>query len=142
METYRAHQDERDDKIGLTRFLEALDAAPYQLRFDECRCWRIKGQRGHVYTYAKGVYSLYLQCHSAKAWTYAKKRLSFCEVAQNGDEEGVFRLARLPSMEEAEEIRELLRIRRRVKLSEEELQRRGELLAKARLVRREMEDVT
>jgi hypothetical protein len=41
-------------------------------------------------------------------WTWAKRRLAFCELTQDGDAEGVFRLQRLPTASEAEEIRYVL----------------------------------
>jgi hypothetical protein len=45
------------------------------------------------------------------AWTWAKKQLGFCRVTQDGDDEGILRLDRLPWPDEASEIRALLGIR-------------------------------
>jgi hypothetical protein len=63
---------------------------------------------------------------SALQWTWFKKRLghrngepAFCEVTQDGDSEGCFRLHRLPTPAEAEEIRDIVGIRKRVELSAE-----------------------
>jgi hypothetical protein len=39
---------------------------------------------------------------SRKAWTYAKRTLSFTRVTQDGDEEGMLIMDRLPTAEEAE----------------------------------------
>jgi hypothetical protein len=127
MDTYRTRQEEQTDKIDLTRFLESIDAAPFQLRLDECRSWSIQGKRGHVY-HCNGVFSLPLVCHNKWAWTAAKKLMAFCRVAQDGDEEGVFSLARLPVPEEAETIRNVFRIRRKTWLSDEERERRKQRL--------------
>src|SRR6476646_250896 len=56
---------------------------------------------------------------SALQWTWFKKRLAFCEVTQDGDSEGCLRLHRLPTPAEAETIRGILGIRKRVELSAE-----------------------
>ena len=63
---------------------------------------------------------------SKLAWTWAKRRLAFCEVSQDGDAEGALRLGRLPTAEEADEIRDILGIRKRITWSAEELARRQE----------------
>jgi hypothetical protein len=59
-------------------------------------------------------------------WTWAKRRLAFCELTQDGDAEGVFRLQRLPTASEAEEIRYVLGIWKRFEYSPVELARRQE----------------
>jgi len=56
---------------------------------------------------------------SALQWTWFKKRLSFCEVTQDGDEEGCYRLHRLPTAAEADEIRDIVGLRKRKDLSAE-----------------------
>jgi hypothetical protein len=68
---------------------------------------------------------------SALQWTWFKKRLghrngepAFCELTQDGDSEGCFRLSRLPTPAEAEEIRSVLGIWKKVEWSPEELARR------------------
>ena len=60
-----------------------------------------------------------------RQWTAHKKRLSFCELTQDGDSEGCFRLHRLPAPAEAEVIRDVLGIRKAY--SEGELARRREI---------------
>jgi hypothetical protein len=50
---------------------------------------------------------------SALQWTWFKKRLAFCELTQDGDSEGCFRLSRLPTPAEAEEVRDIVGIRKR-----------------------------
>jgi hypothetical protein len=54
----------------------------------------------------------------------ALNALAFCEVTQDGDAEGCFRLSRLPTPAEAEEIRSVLGIWKKVAWSPEELARR------------------
>jgi hypothetical protein len=114
------HDDDRDRLAGL---LDALDASASALRRDECGDWMLRGSRGHIQGPPEAFY-LCLVCHSPLAWTWAKKRLAFCRITQNGDDEGILRLDRLPSPEEATEIRDLLGIRKRY--SEAELQARRE----------------
>ena len=52
-------------------------------------------------------------------WTWFKKRLSFAEVTQGGDADGCFRLSRLPTTAEAEVIRDIIGMRKRMDLSAE-----------------------
>jgi hypothetical protein len=72
-------------------------------------------------------------CESRKAWTYAKRALSFPRVTQDGDEEGVLTMDRLLTADEAEVIRDYLGIAKRPDVSEEERERHrsfGERLRK------------
>ena len=57
---------------------------------------------------------MYITCRSAKAWTSAKRRLAFCEVTQDGDDEGCLRLRELPTPTQAKEIRSILGLRKRL----------------------------
>jgi hypothetical protein len=63
-------------------------------------------------------YQLMIGCRSAQGWTYAKRRLDFGKVPQDGDEEGSIMLDRLPSKAEARGIRYALGIPKRIELSE------------------------
>jgi hypothetical protein len=94
--------------------LSALNAQDRALRRDECGDWRIGGTSGHVYSWGDGkTWLLFLACHSARAWTAAKARLGFCEVTQDGDVEGCFRLHALTSPDQAVAIRTAFGIRKR-----------------------------
>jgi hypothetical protein len=94
--------------------LSALNAQDRALRRDECGDWRIGGTSGHLYTWGDGkTWLLFVACHSARAWTAAKARLSFCELTQDGDDEGTFRLHTLPTPDQAAAIRTALGIRKR-----------------------------
>ncbi len=57
-----------------------------------------------------GTFSIYLQCHSVRAWNAAKKQLAFCRVSQDGDDEGVLQFTRLPTEAEAKIIRDYVGI--------------------------------
>jgi hypothetical protein len=97
-------------KANLENLREALNAAHNSLRRDECGTWRLNGSRGHVYGDGDG-WLLYVRCRSGQHWIWTKKRLAFCRVTQDGDDEGCLHLDRLPSSEEAEEVRHALGLR-------------------------------
>jgi hypothetical protein len=104
----------------LTVFASALGSAASAFRRDECGDPRINGKRGHVYAVPEG-FQLYCVCESRKAWTYAKRALAFARVTQDGDEEGMLIMDRLPTTEEAEVIRAYLGINKTREISEEHL---------------------
>jgi hypothetical protein len=110
-ETYANLNEQAEDKARLMAFLYALDGAKNSLRLDECRLWTIRGQHGYISTWGDGQsFLLFVQCHSPKAWTFMKRRLSFCIITQDGDDEGCLKLSRLPTIEEAVVIRAALRV--------------------------------
>jgi hypothetical protein len=88
----------------------------------ECGDPRINGKRGHIYAVPEG-FQLYYVCESRKAWTYAKRALSFARVTQDGDEEGMLIMDRLPTAEEAEAIRSYLGINKEREYDDETLAR-------------------
>jgi hypothetical protein len=89
MDTYKSGAEAMADKQAHQALLTALDAAPRSLRKDPCGAWRITGNSGHIYSWGGGEsFALHVASGSAIKWTYNKKRLSFCEVTQNGDNEG------------------------------------------------------
>ena len=65
------------------------------------------GSRGHIYRDGSG-WLLYVRCRSGMHWTWTKKRLAFCRLTQDGDDEGCLHLDRLPSAAEADEIRRVI----------------------------------
>lgn len=112
METYRSSVEATADKAQLKRLASALNAAKASLRLDECRAWRINGQHGHITTYGPSGsgWQLYVACRSSQHWTWTKKRLDFCQVTQDGDDEGCLRLIEMPTEEQAAAIRKVLGI--------------------------------
>jgi hypothetical protein len=82
------------------------------------------GDAFHVVAFADECDLDLSEHRSARRWTSAKQRLACCTVVQDGDEEGIWRLDRLPRPEEAAEIREILGIRKRLHYSAEEIARR------------------
>jgi len=115
-----ANRDEaRVDRRQQEHLLDALDAAPGQLRRDACGLWIIAGRRGSLQTWGDGkTWLVYVIGRSARHWTAIKGRLTFMTVTQDGDEEGCFRLLELPSPREAALIRDALLLRKRRALTE------------------------
>jgi hypothetical protein len=134
---------------ALLKLVEALGCRDAALRRDECGDWRINGKHGYIYAvpgipwggmekvegfqiYFRGA-AEFEEPTSSQAWTWARKTLEpFCRVTQDGDMEGMLFLARLPTPEEAEIIRDKLRIAKRAEFSEEVLAQKREGMQKAR----------
>jgi hypothetical protein len=107
---------------ALAAFAAALGSASTAFRRDECGDPRINGKRGHIYAAPQG-FQLYCCCRSKQAWTWAKKFMSFARPTQDGDEEGILLLDRLPTEAEANVIRDYLGIAKRPDLSEDHVER-------------------
>jgi len=129
-DTYRTAVEGSQDKAQLERLLEALNASPSTMRRDLSGLWVLQGSRGYCATWGdNATWQLTVvppSEMSKQAWTWVKKRLAFAELTQDGDTEGCFRLHRLPTEGEAEEIRDIVGIRKRAEYSPEELVRRQE----------------
>ena len=102
-----------DDRERLGAMRIALKAAANTVRREVCRggsgeC-RIKGKGGHIITDGYSFY-LYHHAQSGTAWTYAKKAMCFAALIHDGEDEGIWRLDRLPDELEANTIRHYLRI--------------------------------
>ena len=79
-----------------------------------------------------GKYYVYIPSGSAKAWTYAKKLLaSFATPSQDGDEEGILLLSRMPDADEAETLRSYIGLRQTHNVTEEQRQTFNENRRKA-----------
>jgi hypothetical protein len=91
----------------LVALLTALDASPRCLERPNCRRWigdwQITGKHGHAMT-DDTVYLLYAQA-TPRRWTSIKQALAFCKLTQDGDDEGILCLDRLPTKAAAEAIR-------------------------------------
>ena len=110
-------QEFQMSRIHLQNLLSALDASPRALQRDLCGDWQIAGRSGHIFGDGAG-YLLYVHTgESPRRWTNVKHRLEFCRVSQDGDDEGVLHLDRLPTPGEAELIRDAVGVRRRRHLS-------------------------
>lgn len=114
------------DRLQQLGLLEALQATDGSLRRDECGDWQIGGRIGHIYCWgdaARNAWWLGLSCRSVRAWSAAKKRLSWCKCTQDGDAEGAFHMIGLPTTPQVVVIRQQLGIRKRRSVSETERER-------------------
>jgi hypothetical protein len=123
---------------ALLRLVEALGCRDACLRRDECDDWAVFGRLGHIYaipgTLDRGDcegFQIYCRCApefeepppKSTAWAHCKKAMSFCEVINDGDWEGMLFLDRLPTAAEAEIIRDKLGIPKKREISDVERER-------------------
>ena len=126
--TYNNSAEAEADRAQQRQMLAALGAWERALHQDSCNAWCIRGTDGHIYTWGDGkTWVMSVRCRSPRHWTATKKRLRFCKLTQDGEDEGCLHLHRLPTLAEATVIREVLGIRKRAELSPGELERRRAL---------------
>jgi hypothetical protein len=114
MLSYATAEEAATDRDMQRSLLAALDASQRSLRRDECGAWRIKGRHGHIYTWGpSGDWLIHCAPGSPRKWTNVKKRLSFCQLTQDGDGEGCLRLFDLPTPEQAVLVRMALGLKRK-----------------------------
>jgi hypothetical protein len=116
MTTYKSKTAAAADRARLDRLHEALNAANTALRKDACRLWTIRGSRGYASTWGdEQTWLLAVDSSTPRRWGFIKQRMTafpgLAQVTQDGDDEGVFRLLRLPTPDEAAEIRRTAGIR-------------------------------
>jgi hypothetical protein len=111
---------------ALLKFQAALNSSPSALRKDECGDPGITGTHGHIYAVPGTIerpkrpgYTLFVMTETPRAWTFARRALSFAEVIADGDTEGALFMDRTPTPTEATAIRKATGIRKRRVLSEE-----------------------
>jgi hypothetical protein len=114
--SYKSRAEATDDRACLELMREALNAALNAVRLDECRLWTVRGSRCYVSTWGDGhTWMLAVGSKTQRHWTFAKQRMAafpgLAQLTQDGDQEGVFRLMRLPTPEEAAEIRRAAGVR-------------------------------
>jgi hypothetical protein len=108
------------ERARLEALSAVLDASPRAFRRDQCGDYTVIGKLGHIYTHDQGFVLYVTAPGSPRRWTLVKRRLAFCSLTQDGEDEGCLYLDRLPEPAEAELIREALRIRKRRRLSPEQ----------------------
>lgn len=124
IDTYDSAAEAAADRTQQKELLTALAAWDRALRRDECGAWTIIGKQGSIHTWGDGKsWVLFVACRSGLHWTYTKRRLSFCSVTQDCDDEGCLRLRQLPTPEQANVIRDVLGIQKRREVSAAELER-------------------
>lgn len=124
----KAQPNRQEDKRYLRLLTKALDVSEGRIKLDECGDWNIFGKRGHICTDSTGWWYLFTSCDTERKWNNTKKNLSFMEVSQDGDDEGILKLNRIPFRDEAQMVRKVIGLRPRTKLTEE-----GRELLKIRL---------
>lgn len=111
----------KKDRAYLKKLCKALDVSENRLKEDEYNDWNIVGLRGHIFTDQEYWY-LFTSPESVRKWNITKRQLSFMEVSQDGDDEGILRCNRMPSRFEAMEVRKVIGVRPTKKLTEEQRQ--------------------
>lgn len=106
-----------EDKKYLVKLAKALDVSEKRIKLDAYRDWNIVGSRGHISTEGDYWY-LYTQCETIRKWDNVKKNLSFMEISQDGDSEGIMKCDRMPYREESRIVRKVIGLRPRTVLTE------------------------
>jgi|SRR5262249_28958112 len=124
-DTYANSAEAEADRGRLKALHSALGIRDRALQRDDCNAWVIVGKRGSIHTWGGDGESwlLYVSCHSPRHWTATKARLAFCNVTQDGEDEGCLRLLHLPTHDQAKAIRDALGIQKRKEVSSEVLER-------------------
>jgi hypothetical protein len=125
------------DRSHLLRLSQALEASPRLLRLDDCSWWIIRGRNGWIGVWSDRpvAFLLYVFGRSSRHWSAIKRKLDFCTPSQDGDDEGVLRLEKLPTSKEAKVIREVVGVRKRPTFSLETLEQKRASIGKASAAR-------
>jgi hypothetical protein len=118
MKDARSRTWQKKRLLELQRVLGASQRSSGQatIRRDDCGDYALFGRLGHIYAIPKG-FQLVIDGESSRRWIFVKQRLSFCQLANDGDDEGSMFFERLPTVAEAALIREALGIRRAAVIS-------------------------
>ena len=101
------------ERAHLETLLTALSATRRAFWRDTCGDWAIWGKRGHIYADGSGFLIVVCTGGFIRLWANTKRKLDFCRLTQDGDDEGCLHLDHLPTPKEAELIRHALRIKRK-----------------------------
>jgi hypothetical protein len=107
------------DRNVLLDLAKALSISQGKLKQDACGDWNIFARRGHISTDLSCFYA-YLQLGSRRRWEFAKRTLSFIPVTQDGDNEGIFKICEMPTVEQATAIRKVFGMRKVTTLTEQQ----------------------
>ena len=113
---------------ALIELVRALGCRDNALRRDDCGDWRVNGKQGHIYAVPGSLdrpdtpgFQIYVERESVREWSYAKKALKpFADLTNDGEDEGMLFLDRLPTADEAEVIRQYVGVAKKRVLSDEE----------------------
>ena len=118
------------ERAHLETLLTALSATRRAFWRDTCGDWAIWGKRGHIYADGSGFLIVVCTGGFIRLWANTKRKLDFCRVTQDGDDEGCLHLDHLPTPKEAELIRHALRIKRKRQLTPDQRATRAARLKK------------
>jgi hypothetical protein len=127
-------------RAALLKLIPALGCRDSSLRRDECGDPVVNGKKGHIIAVCGTTdepgnpgLMIYVMGWSTNGWNRAKDALSsFARLENDGDDEGVFFLDRLPTQSEAEIIRKLTGVAKKAEYSAETLAAMSERLVHAR----------
>jgi hypothetical protein len=97
-----------EQRPRLLEIRQAIGAREASLQRDDCVDWAVSGTSGHVYAIPEGFQLYVTTGERPLKWTWIRKKLAFCRLTQDGDDEGCLTLDRLPTMAEGAIIREAL----------------------------------
>lgn len=107
----RAQPNRIEDKRYLGDLSDALKVSKNNMYVDECGDWNIRGKEGKISTDTEKWY-LYLRGDSMRNWTNLKKKLKFMSPHQDGDDEGILSLDRMPTSKEGSVVRKILKLKK------------------------------
>lgn len=113
----RAQPNRLEDKRYLGELSAALAVSKNNLHVDECGDWNIRSKEGNISTDTEKWY-LYLRGDSIRNWTNLKKKLKFMHPHQDGDDEGILSLDRMPTSKEGAVVRKILKLRKSTTVAE------------------------
>jgi hypothetical protein len=77
-----------EQRPRLLEIRQAIGAREASLRRDACEDWAVSGTSGHVYAVPEGFQLHVTTAERPLKWTWIKKKLAFCRLTQDGDDEG------------------------------------------------------
>ena len=102
-----------NDKADLGTLMVILNASPSSLHRDDCGLWVLRGARGYISTRDDGAnwQLVVFELPTARQWNFRRDMLAaFAEVTEDTDTDGCLLLRRLPTVDEADVIRDILGI--------------------------------
>lgn len=120
----RAQPNRLEDKRLLNTLSKYLKISPSRMRLDVYGDWNVVGKKGKIFTDGQ-LWYLYVSPENSRVWNNIKKKLAFMDLSQDGEDEGILKLERMPSESEAKVVRKVLGMRISTILTEE---RRAKLL--------------